>query len=331
MTDALDWPRNRLRLTLPNDLAVLPVATAFVRAAASRYAYDESALTQWEMVTEEAAANVIQHAYAPTDRASFDLECHYQSDGMELRIHDRGIPFDPAQIAAFDPAEEQQAAGGLGWLLIHEMTDRQQYDQLGAQGKELRLFKRAPAGLALPQAPETAKPTEAEPKSAEGATFRAMRSDEAIQVVRLLYEAYRYSYINDQIYRPDYIASMNEAGKLRSYVAVLPDGAVIAHNALILHEERPAICEVGAGVASPAYRGQGVFDRLNELVLREIAAGGFMLAFAGAVTAHVASQKAARRAGWVESGLMLAAQPAEVVSTRSKPTRPASAAAFCTW
>ena len=67
-----EWRQDRIRLTLPNDLAHIGIARATVRAAAQRYGYSTEDLDNWETVIEEAVNNVVRYGYDPGEKASFD-------------------------------------------------------------------------------------------------------------------------------------------------------------------------------------------------------------------------------------------------------------------
>lgn len=306
-----EWRQDRLRLTLPNDPAHVRVARSFVRAAAERYGYDARDLDNWETVIEEAVSNVIRHAYAPAERASFDIDCLLDTRGLTVRVRDRGRPFAPRHHLAFGADHASVPQRGLGWHLMQRLMDVVTVESLGREGKQLTLYKAAPHKLAphlLPSRPSDAMSALA---AGEKVVCRKATADDADQVIRLFYDCYRYSYFNEQVYSPEALGEMISRGEIDSFVAEAPGGRIVAHLALEHCRERPNALEYGMGATDPACRGRGLIEQLSTFVAEPAAQSGKRVRFGGAVTAHVASQKALHRLGFSECGLMLGAVPAE--------------------
>ncbi|MBQ3754061.1 MAG: ATP-binding protein [Prevotella sp.] len=92
------------------------------------------------LAVEEAVANVINYGQATviTLRAATD------AGRLVLTIDDDGQPFDPTQDSPTDltvPADERPP-GGLGIILLHQMTDRLSYQRLDGHNV-LRIEKMA--------------------------------------------------------------------------------------------------------------------------------------------------------------------------------------------
>jgi serine/threonine-protein kinase RsbW len=315
MSDApeSEWSRDRIRLTLPNDLAHVAVARSAVRSAAQSYGYSTNELDHWETVIEEAMTNVVRFAYDPGERASFDIDCLLGANGLTVRIRDRGRPFDSRRIKPieFDGDPEAAPQGGLGWHLMHRLMDVVAVESLGREGKQLILFKAAPHPFD-PKALPARKPARGKhPEPATDVVFRKATADDAIEVMRLFYDCYRYSYFNEQVYSPQALGRMIASGEIDSFVAALPSGRLVAHLALIRDPSRPDTIECGMAAADPAYRGHDLFNKTAMLAIEQIQRSRKKVLFAGCVTAHVASQELALHSGLNECGLMLGAVPAE--------------------
>jgi anti-sigma regulatory factor (Ser/Thr protein kinase) len=308
-----EWSRDRIRLTLPNDLAHVAVARSAVRSAAEPYGYSTSELDHWEVVIEEAMTNVVQFAYDPGERASLDIDCLLGANGLTVRVRDRGRPFDSRRIepVEFDGDLGPMPRRGLGWHLMHRLKDVVTVESLGRDGKQLTLFKAAPHRFD-PRTLPARKP--ARGKLREPATdvvFRKATADDAIEIMRLFYDCYRYSYFNEQVYSPRALGRMIANGDIASFVAALPSGRLVAHLALLRDPSRPDAIECGMAAADPAYRGRHFFNGTVMLATEEILRSRKRVLFAGCVTAHVASQKFLLHDGINECGLMLGAVPAE--------------------
>jgi serine/threonine-protein kinase RsbW len=311
MSTDSEWRRDRIRLTLPNDLAYLRVARSTVRAAARPYGYSTSELDNWEAVIEETMSNVVTFAYAAGERASFDIDCLLEPNGLTVLIRDHGKPFDPERIKPVEFAVDHpdRPARGLGWHLIHRLMDVVAVESLGREGKQLSLFKAAPHRL--PTRPKRKSATADPTVEASGVVCRAATTDDAIEIIRLFYDCYRYSYFNEQIYNLQGLRRMIANRDIESFVAASSGGRILAHSALIHYADRPKAVECGMAVAKPADRGHHVSERLAKLVDEGVALGGKPVLFTGCVTVHVAAQKIAVQSGLSECGLMLGAVPSE--------------------
>ena len=189
------------RLTVLNDLAYLPVILDFVRSAAGVVGFGDGDQQRIELAVEEAATNVIQHAFAPGEAATFDVACQHVPNGLAIRIQDKGLPFDPSLAPEYDPTAdlENQEGAGLGGFMIRQLMDEYQFLNLGAEGKATRLVKYLDTpsvadedpGEREPEAPEPAPARQAEPVELE---VRRMRREEAIEVARCVYDSYGYSW-----------------------------------------------------------------------------------------------------------------------------------------
>lgn len=307
------WRQDRIRLTLPNNLAHVGIARHMVRAAAKPYGYSERELDNWESVIEEAVTNVVRYAYAPDEKASFDIDCLQGSEGLTVRIRDRGRPFDPRRIqpVAFGGDAKTIPQRGLGWHLMQRLMDVVTLESLGREGKQLTLFKAAPH-LIDPAKLSATRPRPTQPSvAAQDAVFRKATVEDALEIIRLFYDCYRYSYFNEQVYSGETLARMIDKGEIDSFVAELPNGQIVAHTALIHYDDRPNALEYGMAATDPAFRGHGFLENLMGLATQDAMSSGKKVRFGGAVTAHVASQKAAFHLGVNECGLMLGAVPNE--------------------
>src|SRR4051812_7155917 len=175
------WRQDRIRLTLPNDIAHVGIARSVVRAAARPYGYSTAQLDNWETVIEEAVTNVVRFAYDPGEKASFDIDCLQEANGLTVRIRDRGRPFDPHRIQpmAFGGDATSMPRHGLGWHLMERLMDVVTLESLGREGKQLILFKAAPHQLEVARLP-VPRPRQAGPAVANKATIRKATAEDAI-------------------------------------------------------------------------------------------------------------------------------------------------------
>jgi hypothetical protein len=210
---------------------------------------------------------------------------------------------------------------------MHRLMDVVAVESLGRDGKQLTLFKAAPHRFDPTTLPAR-KPARGKPREpATDVVFRKATADDAIEIMRLFYDCYRYSYFNEQVYSPRALGRMIANGDIASFVAALPSGRLVAHLALLHDPSRPDAIECGMAAADPAYRGRHLFNGTVMLATEEILRSRKRVLFAGCVTAHVASQKFLLHDGINECGLMLGAVPAEEFTGG----RSGAAARSCSW
>ncbi|RRR72162.1 MAG: STAS domain-containing protein [Candidatus Viridilinea halotolerans] len=130
-------------LTLTADLDALGRVSAFITEAAALAGLDERATWQVQLAVDEAATNVIQHAYDLDNPG--DLTISWQSDGncFVVVLRDYGRHFDPQNVPPPDvssPLEERQV-GGLGIYLITRLMDEVRFDFNPQGGNLLTMVK----------------------------------------------------------------------------------------------------------------------------------------------------------------------------------------------
>lgn len=111
-------------LKLPGVLESLPKLCAFAYQAALDSGLNEHTAWEIELAVDEAATNIIQHAYGE-QRGDLRLVCQRQGNRFIVRLFDRGIPFDPEAVPPPDLVSsiDTREAGGLGLYLMGRMMD----------------------------------------------------------------------------------------------------------------------------------------------------------------------------------------------------------------
>lgn len=117
-------------ITVPAQLDSLAVISEFVNSATHRAQMSEREAWQVQLAVDEAATNIIQHAYADIDTGVIQIQWLIEAGELQIRLIDHGRPFDPTQVPAPDihsPFEDRQA-GGLGVYLMHKLMDTVTFD-----------------------------------------------------------------------------------------------------------------------------------------------------------------------------------------------------------
>ena len=79
------------------------------------------------LAVEEAVANIINHGEA----TQITLQAAETTDALTITIEDDGQPFDPTQGSTtdFSVTPDERPAGGLGIMLLHQMTEGMSYER----------------------------------------------------------------------------------------------------------------------------------------------------------------------------------------------------------
>lgn len=112
-------------LTVPAQLDSLALISEFVNSATHHAKMGEREAWQVQLAVDEAATNIIQHAYADAPVGNIDITWVIEAGELIFTLSDRGKPFDPTRVPAPDihsPFEDRQA-GGLGIYLMNKLMD----------------------------------------------------------------------------------------------------------------------------------------------------------------------------------------------------------------
>jgi serine/threonine-protein kinase RsbW len=127
------------------DLNQLAAIRRYVESIAEAAGFASEAVGDLVLAVDEAATNVIVHAYK--DRPGYiEIEPALYEDRLEIRVRDRGPLFDPTRVPPPDlsiPLAEREL-GGLGIYLIRQSVDEVSYCVTpdGANELTLKLKKR---------------------------------------------------------------------------------------------------------------------------------------------------------------------------------------------
>lgn len=99
------------------------------------------ALDMLKLALDEGFTNAVRHAHKHLPAETpIDLELSLWDDRLEIRIWDRGEPFDPPPLVAPDP--DKLPTGGYGWFLIRSIADKVVHERCTDGRNCLLLIKR---------------------------------------------------------------------------------------------------------------------------------------------------------------------------------------------
>lgn len=114
----------------------------FVHGIAQRLEISEQALFDIELAVEEAATNIINHAYGEQNQQQMELHARLDGDRLMIILTDWGIPFDPANVKPFDihAPIESRIHGGMGLHFIYNLMDKVERETATQPGEPNRLI-----------------------------------------------------------------------------------------------------------------------------------------------------------------------------------------------
>lgn len=102
----------------------------FVGGVAEKSGFNNKEVYNIQLATDEAASNIIEHAYEGVSNGVLEISCGVQGTLITIVIVDHGEPFDPSQIPAPDLKADltERKIGGLGIFLMRKLMDEVHYE-----------------------------------------------------------------------------------------------------------------------------------------------------------------------------------------------------------
>jgi serine/threonine-protein kinase RsbW len=122
----------RDRLIVQSNIHVLTQVQDWFERFCARYSSQQfwlkSQLYPLRLALIEGLSNAVRHAHhdLPTETA-IEIDLALWDDRIEIRIWDRGEPFDPNAIEEPQPGTLRQ--GGYGWFLLRRLADHVVYER----------------------------------------------------------------------------------------------------------------------------------------------------------------------------------------------------------
>jgi anti-sigma regulatory factor (Ser/Thr protein kinase) len=134
-------------LSVPANIASLPVIGRFVLRAAGRAGLNDQTSYGLRLAVHEIASNCIIHGQSGRrGEGVLDLYSTLQDETLTIILEDTGVPYDPRQTPA--PANlaaplEQRAMGGLGVFLALRSVGEFRFERVGNKNRNIFIVKRA--------------------------------------------------------------------------------------------------------------------------------------------------------------------------------------------
>lgn len=116
--------------TFPASLDKLYEMLQFIKDESGQLQFQQDELSKIELAAEEVLVNIISYGY-PGRRGSIEICCTSHPDKIELKIVDRGIPYNPLKNPRTQDNQErieERAIGGYGIFFILKLMDKVDYE-----------------------------------------------------------------------------------------------------------------------------------------------------------------------------------------------------------
>jgi serine/threonine-protein kinase RsbW len=131
-------------ITFPARFEFLDEIREFVAQTARKGGFAEKEIYSLQLAADEAASNIIEHAYKGISNASLDITCDARDDTLIITMRDTGLSFDPSNIKQPNLKAElsERQIGGLGIYLMRKLMDEVRYETNPKTGNLLTMIKR---------------------------------------------------------------------------------------------------------------------------------------------------------------------------------------------
>ena len=116
----------------------------FVGNIARRGGFSDKDVYNIQLATDEAASNVIEHAYQNEPGGVLELSCGITGDVITIILIDHGKSFDPSEVPVPDLQADlsDRKIGGLGIFLMRKLMDEIYYQPGSNKSNVLTMIKR---------------------------------------------------------------------------------------------------------------------------------------------------------------------------------------------
>jgi serine/threonine-protein kinase RsbW len=134
--------------TFPGRFESLQYISDFVAGFARNIGLDDSAIYAVQLAVDEAATNIIEHAYGGEGDQIIECICEHVLEGLQVTLVDHGRSFDPGEVPEPDtdaPLDEVKPRG-LGLFFMRRMMDDVKFDFSPGSGNRVIMLKKIKSG-----------------------------------------------------------------------------------------------------------------------------------------------------------------------------------------
>jgi len=132
------------KMTFPARFEFLDEIRDFVAQVAQEGGFTDKEIYSLQLAADEAASNIIEHAYEGVSDASLEITCDMNKDQIVITMRDKGKSFNPNNVRQPDLKADlsDRQIGGLGVFLMRKLMDDVNYESDPKTGNLLTMTKR---------------------------------------------------------------------------------------------------------------------------------------------------------------------------------------------
>src|SRR3989337_1991230 len=216
------------RLTVLADDRYLDAVTDLIADIAKVTGLDEESARKLDAIINEVLQKIFEYGYEGDTTQSVNVIVSRRTHSLVVTIKDKGLPFDYLRI-------EQGEDPRFSSFLSKGYADQVHFINLGPAGNHVELFKDLPSTDIRyqsdpPEHREALDAVEAHPE--EALIMRIMQPDEAVELARLVYRCYGYTYPSEFVYYPQQVEAKQRAALMNSFAVYHSRGDMVGHIAL---------------------------------------------------------------------------------------------------
>lgn len=129
--------------TFPAKFEYLDEIREFVAETARASGFSEKTIYSLQLAADEAASNIIEHAYKGVKNATLAITCDFENNHIIITMHDTGLAFDSKAVKQpnLKANLNERQIGGLGVYLMRKLMDSVEYES-SKSGNLLTMTKR---------------------------------------------------------------------------------------------------------------------------------------------------------------------------------------------
>ncbi|MBL8062999.1 MAG: ATP-binding protein [Anaerolineales bacterium] len=116
--------------TFPASFEFLDEIRELVAEIARSGGFSEKAIYSLQLASDEAASNIIEHAYEGVSNAFLYMTCDMKGEEIVITMRDTGTPFDFSSVKEPNLTSDlsDRQIGGLGVYLMRKLMDKVNYE-----------------------------------------------------------------------------------------------------------------------------------------------------------------------------------------------------------
>ncbi len=140
MPEKTDEKYRNVSLRIPSNARYLKIVRSVLEAVGRMFDFQEHTIQAVLLATNEACANIINHAYKDEPNHFIYLDIYPSSERIQIELRDNGIKVAPEKIKPRELGDVRP--GGLGIHLMRSLMDEVIFDQNYKPGNKLILIKK---------------------------------------------------------------------------------------------------------------------------------------------------------------------------------------------